>query len=162
MLIGVLSDTHLTEIGSCEKIAASLLSGPFRQVEAILHAGDIVTAELENCFSPLPWYSVRGNMDHSLVHAPTSRVVLLQQKRIGLIHGWGRPDDLEQRVVEYFSGQRLDVLVYGHSHQPVCHWLDSLLIMNPGSATDRRRAAHNTVGILNLAEPLSGEIIIVD
>ena len=101
-------------------------------------------------------------MDHSLIAAPIRRVIELEQKRIGLIHGWGGHADLEQRVLASFADQQLDVLVYGHSHHPVCHWLESLLVMNPGSATFRRRAPHCTVGILTLGEQISGELIVVD
>ena len=162
MKIGVLSDTHLTDIGACNALAVYLLAGPFKQVDAILHAGDVVTADLDGCFWPLPWYSVRGNMDQALTAVPISRVVQFGTKRIGLIHGWGGPDDLERRVIATFAAQRLDVLVYGHSHQPVCHWIDSLLVMNPGSATDRRRAQQHTVGILTIEEQISGEIIVVN
>ena len=162
MKIAVLSDTHLMDIESCKALAEKLLSGPFGGVEAVLHAGDIVTSELERCFAPLPWYAVRGNMDHALIDVPISRVVELEQKRIGLIHGWGEHDDLERRVLAAFADQELDALVYGHSHQPVCHRVASLLVMNPGSATDRRRAAHCTVGILTLDKTIDGEIIVVD
>ncbi len=162
MKIAVLSDTHLTNIESCKKLAKKLLSGPFTGVEAVLHAVDIVTPELERCFAPLPWYSVRGNMDHTLLDAPISRVVELEQKRIGLIHGWGGHNSLEQRVLAAFADQELDALIYGHTHQPVCHRVASLLVMNPGSATDRRRAPHCTVGLLTLDEAVCGEIIVVD
>ena len=161
MKIGVLSDTHLTDVGSSEKLVESLLAGPFRDVAAILHAGDVVTADLEDCFYPLPWYSVRGNMDQTLNHVPISRVVRFGQKRIGMIHGWGGHADLETRVIAHFSGQPLDALIYGHSHRPSCHHIDSLLVMNPGSATDRRSAPNHTVGVLTIGEQISGEIIIV-
>ncbi|HEY5673270.1 MAG TPA: YfcE family phosphodiesterase [Malonomonas sp.] len=161
MKIGVLSDTHLLDIDSCRRLAERLMSGAFRDVDAILHAGDVVTAELENCFSPVPWYSVRGNMDHSLSDVPVSRILRFGQKKIGLIHGWGGHADLEDRVMAYFSGDALDALVYGHSHQPCCHLADNILVMNPGSATDRRSAPHHTVGMLTLGEQISGEIIII-
>jgi len=162
MKVGVLSDTHLSDLVDCRNLAVRLLEGPFSGVEAILHAGDVVTAELQECFSSLPWYAVRGNMDHSLTDAPISRVVRLAQKNIGMMHGWGGHTYLEQRVASCFSDQDLDVLIYGHSHHPVCHRVGSLLVMNPGSATDRRRAPHYTVGVLTLGKDVSGEILIVD
>ena len=162
MKIGVLSDTHLTDLEACRQLARQLLAGPFRDVDAVLHAGDVVTAELEGCFLPLPWYAVRGNMDYALTDVPVSRVVQFGQVRVGLIHGWGGHADLEQRVIASFAGQQLDVLVYGHSHQPVCHRVASVLVINPGSATDRRKAPQHTVGVLTLGETVSGEIIAID
>lgn len=162
MKIGVLSDTHLTDIDSCRLLAKKLLTGPFRDVEMILHAGDVVTAELQSCFFPLQWYSVRGNMDYSLTDIPISRIIQLKSARIALMHGWGGHTDLEQRVIDSFTGQKLDVLIYGHSHSPICHLVGSMLVMNPGSATDRRKAPHHTVGVLTLGDGVSGEILIVD
>jgi len=160
--LGVLSDTHLTDLGTARKLAAQLMSGPFADVDAVLHAGDAVIHGLEECFSPLPWYAVRGNMDHALYDLPISRVVRIGGKRIGLIHGWGAGADIEQRVVEHFSAQPVDAIVFGHSHQPFCRRVGSTLLLNPGSPTDRRRAQHHSVGILTIAEDIHGEIIPID
>jgi putative phosphoesterase len=139
-----------------------LLAGPFAEAEMILHAGDIVTAGLADCFAPLPWHAVRGNMDHSLPDLPVSRIVKISGKSIGLIHGWGPVGNIEQRVINHFSGQAVDAIVFGHSHQPVCRRVDGLLLFNPGSATDRRSAPQHTVGLLTIGKEISGEIIPID
>ena len=162
MKIGVLSDTHLHDMQKARRLADKLLSGPFADVEAILHAGDAVIDGVADCFAPLPWYAVRGNMDHTLTDLPISRVVSLTDKQIGLIHGWGASADIEKRVLDHFSGLALDVIVFGHSHQPVCRKVGSVLLFNPGSATDRRSAIQHTVGVLTLAEKVAGEIIPID
>jgi putative phosphoesterase len=160
--IGILSDTHLTSVISAERLAERLLNGPFADVEAILHAGDITTPELENCFAPLGWVAVRGNMDHLLMDLPVSRIANFAGKRIGMIHGWGPVGNLEQRVLQYFDNESVDAIVFGHSHQPLCRLVGPVLLFNPGSATDRRSATHHTVGILTLGKNISGEIISID
>ena len=164
MKVGVLSDTHITHPEQARDLAEHLLNGPFAEVEAILHAGDAVVPDVEKAFYPLPWYAARGNMDHSLVDVPVSQVVSFADKRIGLIHGWGSLGHIEHRVMQHFYGQALDVIVFGHSHQPVCRKVGSLLLFNPGSATDRRSAPRHTVGILQVAvgESVHAEIIPLD
>lgn len=163
MKIGVLSDSHLSELRDAAVLADFLLRGPFSGVEAVLHAGDIVVPELVDCFLPVPCYAVRGNMDAQAAGLPERRIIGFGGKRIGLIHGWGPRGGLEQRVINAFSDKRIDCLVYGHSHQPVCHERNGLLLFNPGSPVDRRSAPTHTVGLLTIAEGrISGEIIDLD
>lgn len=162
MRVGVLSDTHIHALMDAQCLADKLLAGPFADVEAILHAGDAVIDGLADCFVPLPWYAVRGNMDHSLYDLPISRIVQLAGKQIGMVHGWGPAGGMEQRVAAHFSERSIDVVVFGHSHQPLCRKVGSILFFNPGSATDRRKAEHHTVGVLSIGEEVSGEIIPID
>lgn len=164
MKVGVLSDTHITRPEQASDLAESLLDGPFAEVEAILHAGDVVVPDVERAFYPLPWYAARGNMDHSLTDVPISQVVSFEDKQIGLIHGWGSLGNIEQRVMQHFYGQALDVIVFGHSHLPVCRKVGSVLLFNPGSATDRRSAPRHTVGLLQITAGVSvqAEIIPLD
>ena len=162
MRIGVLSDTHIQSLADGQRLASRLLNGPFAQVDMILHAGDHVLPELDSCFYPLPWFAVCGNMDAHRDHLPGKRILSLENWRIGMVHGWGSPFGLEQRVIECFNGEQIDVLVFGHSHLPVCRRQGSMLLLNPGSPTDRRSAPHHSVGVLTLDAQVRGEIILLD
>jgi predicted phosphodiesterase len=44
------------------------------------------------------------------------------------------------------------VVVFGHSHQPVIAEDAGLLLVNPGSAIDRRRAPTCSMAVLEIAE----------
>ncbi|SEA46683.1 hypothetical protein SAMN05660420_02173 [Desulfuromusa kysingii] len=163
MKIGVLSDTHLHSLDAGSKLASKLLNGPFTDVDVILHAGDCVFTDLENCFYPIPWYGVRGNMDVGQATLPVSRVLDLGGKKIGMIHGWGSGCDIETHVLDYFADCHLDVLIFGHSHRPVCRQLNNMLLLNPGSPTDRRSAPYHTVALLNIeSDAVTAEIIRID
>ncbi len=164
MKVGVLSDTHIQRPEQAKELAERLLNGVFAEVEAILHAGDAVIAEVERAFYPIPWYAARGNMDHALIDVPISRIVTLEEKRVGLIHGCGSLANIEWRVMQHFHGQQLDAIIFGHSHLPVCRKVGSLLLFNPGSATDRRSAPRHTVGLLELeaGSAIKAEIIPID
>ncbi len=162
MKIGVLSDTPIHSLVDGSELAQKLLDGPFSAVDAILHAGDHVLPALESCFYPIPWYGVCGNMDSPQSGLLQQRVVELGGIKIGMVHGAGAPRGIEKRVLSYFAATKIDVLVFGHSHLPVCRKVDSLLLFNPGSPTDRRSAPYHTVGILHIGTGITGEIIRID
>jgi putative phosphoesterase len=162
MKIGVLSDTHIHSLDAGIALAEKLLNGPFRNVDVVLHAGDHVFAELSSCFYPLPWYGVQGNMDRSDAGLPVQRIIRLGGYSIAMTHGWGASQGLETRVLQSFSQEDADIVIYGHSHYPVCRKVGSLLVINPGSPTDKRKASFHTVGLLTLGTVAHGEIIRLD
>jgi len=160
--IGVLSDTHIQDLRSGIDFLQEIRDRHFQGVSCILHAGDTVNPDILLAFDDLPVYRVRGNMDPSEKGLQVKRVVTFDHFKVGLIHGWGPPQGLEERVLQEFNGQQLDVLVYGHSHYPVCHRRDGLLFFNPGSPTDRRSAPFHSVGLLEIGDTARGQIINID
>ena len=58
-----------------------------------------------------------------------------------------------------------DVVVFGHSHEPVDTVSeDGQLLFNPGSAVQRRRQPHRTMGVLELGggQVLDHRVVVVD
>jgi putative phosphoesterase len=151
MLLGLLSDTHLA--GADGRLEA-LLAGPLGPAEVLLHAGDYtgegVLDHLEFA-DARPFYGVAGNMDLGPVarRLPGARMIDLGGLRVGLIHGWGPPLGLEERVLAAFP-ESPDLLVFGHSHQAYQGRRGRSLLINPGSAFDRRRAPRCTVALVEV------------
>ena len=118
----------------------------------ILHAGDVVAAsvlrELE-AFAPVE--AVYGNMDEPALRAelPERRVVEVEGVRIGLVHIPGARAGREERLVSWFAG--CSAVVYGHTHVPQVEQHRSVWILNPGSPTERRRAPHRSLIVLEVA-----------
>lgn len=158
MRIGVLSDTHLHRVTPLLRRIHEEYLG---DVEAVLHAGDVVSAEVVRFLDRGGFYGVHGNMDPPDVRdlLPPARVVELDGRRIGLMHGGGSPSGLEERVMQQFPD--VDVLVYGHSHRPVSHVRNGILCFNPGTATGFSRSGEHTIGILELGETLQGRIVVI-
>lgn len=148
--IGVISDTHLTETGEAMAFLSELAEQCFAEVAMILHAGDIVAPGVLAAFSPRPVYGVRGNMDPACPGFPQKRILEIDGVRIGLIHGWGASEGLIERVRKEFGDVKLDCLVFGHSHVPMCRQDGDLLLFNPGSAVDRRDMPYASVGLLEV------------
>jgi putative phosphoesterase len=162
MHIGILSDTHIKDLNKGHKLAEKLMQGPFADVSSIIHAGDHVHPDLSLCFSPLPFYSVCGNMDSVQQDRPVRRVLCFADKRIGVVHGWGPLNSIEERVLQEFSDDNVDAVVFGHSHLPLCKQVGSVLLLNPGSATDRRSAPFHSVGLLHIDAKVTAEIIALE
>ena len=160
MKIGVISDTHLR--GPDARLLA-IIGKYFHDVDLILHAGDIVDLRVLEAFGDKEVIAVCGNMDSAGVEEeiPFKRVLEIGRIHIGLIHGWGAPHDLEDRIRKEFDS--VDCIVYGHSHQPANHIREGVLFFNPGTAFDRRHNMSYTVGILEVGEEaIAGRIIALD
>jgi len=154
--IGVLSDTHLYRVtGDLRNIYDQYLS----DMDIILHAGDFVSEEVVKFFSRKKFHGVHGNMDPFVVKAmlPEKKVMELGPYRLGIIHGWGSPEGLEERIRPEF--QNMDVIVYGHSHMAVNHVREGILYFNPGTSIGFPPSNIQTIGILELDATIKGKIM---
>jgi len=144
VVIGLISDTH--------GLLRNEVYGVFEHVDEIVHAGDVgdpaILTELEVI---APVHAVFGNVDGWEIRDRVRETVELERlgHRIAVVHGhqWGSPraDDLLAAFPDY------SVIVYGHTHQPVVERRNTTLLVNPGSAGQRRFGKPATAGLLFLA-----------
>lgn len=163
MLIGVLSDTH---IPSRARQLPNVLFEIFDGVDLILHAGDLVDEQvLTDLRAIAPVEAVAGNMDSPELRQRLGRKKILELAgfRIGLIHGDLDQDrnKTPQRALLAFIDDRVDCVVFGHSHQPYKEQVEGVLLFNPGSPTDRRREPRHSCGLITLRQTLGAEIILL-
>jgi putative phosphoesterase len=149
MRVGVLSDTH---IPSRAPGIPSRVVEVFDGVDLILHAGDVsVRAALDDLAALAPVHAVAGNIDDPSLQAqlPAQLRLDLGGVTVGMLHDSGPSKGRRERMRRRFPGAR--VVVFGHSHMPVVEDRDGLMLLNPGSACDPRRAKVPTVAILEIA-----------
>lgn len=148
MLVAVLSDTHLP------RGARRLPLERLRRAELILHGGDLSTLSVleELCSLGPPVLAVHGNADEPRLKEllPAQLVAEAGPFRIGMTHNGGPRTGREARLAGRFPG--CDAVVYGHSHAPELVRHDGVWILNPGSATDRRREPVHTMIELHVSE----------
>jgi putative phosphoesterase len=157
MKIGIISDTHMTEAGDSLR---QVVESCFRDAELILHAGDLTRTAVLEAFGTKKCFAVRGNMDRGRAAKilPRKQILTAGQKRIGLIHGWGSPWGIEERVFHEFSN--VHAIVFGHTHKPVCRWKEGVLMFNPGAFSGGLLLKRNrSVGMLFIDEGIRGEHI---
>jgi putative phosphoesterase len=158
--IGVVSDTHVPRRAGM--LPREMLQG-LEGVDLILHAGDLIHESVLYELQELaPVEAVAGNVDPPELHERLKRRKLIRagDLTIGLIHGDGRGGKTLKRAEEAFKGLGTQVIVFGHSHQPLCEYSDDILMFNPGSCIDPRWAGRPSYGMLNCNHSsVFGEII---
>jgi putative phosphoesterase len=148
--IGLISDTH----GVLDPRAVSVFAA--ERVDAIVHAGDIgsdhVLYELEQV---APVMAVLGNCDREIPGWDLARVAntTLCGARIVAIHDFCDLGPVPDWI---------DVVVCGHTHRPRNEWHDRTLVVNPGSASQRRSQPSRSVAILEIPEDEEPNVRIVE
>jgi putative phosphoesterase len=147
MRVAVLSDTHAPRFWKrCPPAVAAHLDG----ADAILHAGDVCTADvLDELAEWAPAHVVLGNNDRADVAewgAPVELHLVLGGLRVAMLHDSGPAPGRGRRLRRRFPDA--DLVVFGHSHIPWDETFDGQRAFNPGSPTDRRRQPHGTMGEL--------------
>jgi putative phosphoesterase len=146
--VGVVADTHCPEfIDRLPDRLFEVLDG----VDLLLHAGDISSEDTLEALGRLaPVEAVRGDHDRSMGNLPVSREVIVEGKRIVVVHGqrshWiEEPNTLLWTLsLGYFLPDRglpealrrrfphADAIVYGHTHRARAETVAGVLLFNPG------------------------------
>lgn len=146
----VVADTHL-RAATLDRMPAEVWALA-RAADVVLHAGDVVDrAVLDALGEAAPVHAVLGNNDHGLeALLPEEQGLVLGGVAVAMVHDSGATAGRSRRMARRFPGA--DVVVFGHSHQPVVAREEGgPLLVNPGSPTQRRRQPVHTVAWLELA-----------
>ncbi len=148
--IGVISDTHIPR--RTLRVPDAALRH-FEDVELIIHAGDLsslgVISQLE-AYAPV--VAVQGNVEEAKIRAslPIKRELVVGGCALGVVHILGDRAHYAANARREFPTAR--VVIFGHSHIPYLEDHDGLLLLNPGSATDRRRQPHCSIALLTIED----------
>tara|TARA_B100000519_G_scaffold176640_1_gene165876 strand:+ start:194 stop:694 length:501 start_codon:yes stop_codon:yes gene_type:complete len=135
--VGVISDTH--KLLRPEALVA------LRGVDHIVHAGDVGAAYVLEALRELaPLHAVKGNIDRDAWagNLPDTMDIEIDGVRIHVTH------DLKTTTARHLKAS--DVVIAGHSHQPLIEHRGNTLILNPGSAGPRRFTLPVALGLLHL------------
>lgn len=142
----VLADTHIPR--RAKALPESLL--PYlEKADFILHAGDLMDPALLGTLAAYaPAKAVQGNLDPPKAGLPETLELELDGVRVAMIHDSGPKKGRRNRMRRRFPEAR--VVVFGHSHIPWLEDEDGVLLLNPGSPTDKRRQPDYTFALLTL------------
>ena len=146
--VGVVADTHCPEF--LDRLPERLFE-VLRGVHLILHAGDVNTEETIAALRRIaPVEVVRGDHDRSLVELPFTRELVIEGRRIVLVHGnrshWiEEPQTLlwtlslgyfhpHERLAQVLRARfpAADAIIFGHTHRALIETVDGTLLFNPG------------------------------
>jgi putative phosphoesterase len=150
MRIAILGDTHFPRRGGgvfppacvAECLAADL----------VVHTGDVADMAGLRALGAMgrPVVAVHGNADDTEVRAElpaVAEVELPGGRRLGLVHIGGPEKGRLARMRKRFPD--CTAVAFGHSHIPLLARADDgFMILNPGSATDRRRQPRHSMAVL--------------
>lgn len=130
MRLLVLSDVH----GRTELLRRAIEQEP--EAREVFFLGDGLR-DLEQVLPQFPdrrIHAVRGNCDSSLSQEKLLDAAFCGGKKILYLHGHthGVKSGWEP-VLRLARDQRADLLLFGHTHTPLCRYEDGLYVMNPGS-----------------------------
>jgi hypothetical protein len=155
MKVGIVSDTH----GKTKRLAAALEMLRQRGCEAVVHCGDVGSAE---CIEQLGRcgvgaYVVAGNMDKARVglraaaraagvtFSPvTVEVALGDGEHLIATHG-----DRPRLTAELVAGQQFPYVCHGHTHRIRDERIGKVRVINPGALLGPRGARGPTLAVLD-------------
>ncbi|WP_353505368.1 metallophosphoesterase [Clostridium sp. Marseille-Q2269] len=150
MKIGVISDTHMSKhTNKIEK----LMDKCFKDVDLIIHLGDFTSPKvLAKIRKNKKIIGVWGNNDGSMLRKELKEkeIVTLNGYKIGLFHGHGTEKNTLERVYNIFKDDNVDIILFGHSHQPIIKTKNKTLIINPGSPSKKIRERWFSYVVLTL------------
>ena len=150
MRVLVLSDTHIPV--AAQDLPREIYK-EIENVDMIFHAGDFIDLSILRKLKSLKeTLAVYGNMDPKEICAVLNakETFNIGRFRIGLMHGYGAPSEIMTTVRREFD--KIDLLIFGHSHTAANIKKDGVLFFNPGSPTDKIFASKNTYGILKITD----------
>ncbi len=160
MLIGLISDTHLARP---EEKLPSQVEAAFKDVELILHAGDIwVPSALDQLESIAPVMAAWGDDDMETdlggdSRMMTERSLYIEGVTLWLIHekpAFGTIVPRENRIFSRNiepSREVPDAVIYGHTHKALIEKHKGVLVINPGSPNWPNNFPElGTVGLLSI------------
>jgi putative phosphoesterase len=157
MKIGVLSDTHSRNI-------PLRLIERLKSVDLIVHAGDLCDLEtLKLLKKTAPTKAVQGNMDEPEVkkELPLKEIIICGNLKIGVTHGHvGESREALKNAMALFKDDKMDVVIFGHSHQALNEQVGNTLYFNPGSPNDVGIAKFFSYGLISIeAGKIKAEIV---
>jgi putative phosphoesterase len=160
MKIGVIADTHIPD--RANEIPPKVLEA-FKNVDMIIHAGDFVDIGILDKLKSIckDVKVVWGNMDPYEIRekVPEKQIISIGHHRIGLVHGYGHPNNLIGLVTGIFKDDHVDLIIFGHSHNAFNEKRGDILYFNPGSPTDTTFAPFNSYGLIEINDKIEAKII---
>lgn len=150
MRVGIISDTHISIDNYRIK---DLLESYLKDVDIIIHAGDYTNEKVIDAITDYrDFIGVSGNVDNDNVKKllREKEIITLEGYRIGIYHGHGNEDTTLTRAYNNFKNDLVDIIIFGHSHQPLVKTVKGILMLNPGSLTNKRLERWFSYAILEL------------
>ncbi len=133
--ITVLGDTHIRFF---EELPKDMLKEIFDS-DRVIHVGDYTSLDVLDGLIEAKgerFIGVYGNADPQSIRDKIQmrRILKVFGKKIGITHpAIGGPEEIiENKVLAEFKNENIDIIIYGHTHDPSIIYKGKILLINPG------------------------------
>ena len=133
--IAIIGDTH---IKSFNELPDEMIK-EINESEWVIHVGDYTFFDVLYGLIELKgnyFKGVYGNADPKQIwdKVPLKDVFEIKGKRIGITHpaSGGSHENIETKVIAEFKNDSVDIIIFGHTHDPIIHYKENLIVINPG------------------------------
>lgn len=134
MKILIVSDTH-RHTENLDKVLNKV-----KPIDMLIHCGDVEGSEdyIEQV-AECPVYIVAGNNDF-FSHLSRELEVEIGEYKAFVTHGHNYYVSMgTEHIIEEAVSRGVDIVMYGHTHQPVIDIRDNIVVLNPGSLSYPRQ-----------------------
>jgi putative phosphoesterase len=159
----ILGDTH---IWNFEDLPRDTIK-EIEDSDWVIHVGDYVSLDVLEGLRKLKgdhFKGVYGNADPTYIidQVPSKEILEISGKIIGITHpATGGPIEIiKPKVLDLFKNETVDIIVYGHTHEPEIIYEDKILLINPGKGYLEKEyfGPSTTIVILTLNQEIRYEI----
>jgi putative phosphoesterase len=133
--IVVVGDTHISDF----KDIPNNIIKYCENADWVIHVGDYITKNVLEGFQNLKkvhFKGVYGNADNLAVKnsLKPKEIIEISNIRIGIIHPHfgGSISYLERRILKSFMYYNVQIIIFGHTHDPAIFVKNGILLINPG------------------------------
>ena len=133
--ITIIGDTHVKSINELP----NEMIQEIKESDWVIHVGDYTFIDVLNGLIDLKgnyFKGVYGNADPKQIwdKVPLKDVFEIKGKRIGITHpaSGSSHENIETKVIAEFKNDSVDIIIFGHTHDPIIHYKENLIVINPG------------------------------
>ncbi|MCS7123399.1 MAG: YfcE family phosphodiesterase [Candidatus Aenigmarchaeota archaeon] len=155
-----ISDSH---INSLDKIPSELIK-KFNEFDYVVHCGDFTTKKVVEEFKEFKnFIGTVGNVDDYEIENILEKEVVLDINgfKIGITHPYegGPPVNIKERILKKFRNEKMDLIIFGHTHFVENSEYNSVKFVNPGSCTGKFPALFRSYAIIEIEEKINVKIV---
>lgn len=133
--IAILGDTHIRNLKELPKD----IMKEIEDSEWVIHVGDYNSIDVLDGLIKLKgdrFKGVYGNADPQSIRnrVKSKEIIEIFGKKIGITHpaSGGSIEIIKSKVINLFKNENVDIIVYGHTHEPEIKYEEKILLINPG------------------------------
>ena len=162
----IIGDTHSNSFDDLPCEMRTYLNN----VDWVFHVGDFISESVLEGFINIKgshFIGVYGNADPLQIRKvlPAKKIVEIGGKRIGCTHPdrGGSENNAKRIVIDRFTNEKLDIILFGHTHHPLLTTINGTLFINPGKGylEEIFFGPPTTIALLTINNKIQAEIKII-